>query len=58
MILQNNETTVCELNLDGIDYATEALAGTEKSVKAMNKAIASSSDRPEDWLRPFYQMIV
>jgi len=58
LVLQANEATICELNLDGIDYATEALAGTEKAITNMNKAIASTSDKVSDWLHPFYESIL
>lgn len=58
MVLQNNESTICELNLDGIDYATEALAGTDKATAAMNHAIAKTSDKVADWLHPFYEKVL
>ena len=57
LVLQGNENTICELNLDGIDYATEALAGTSKAITSMNQAIASTSDKVSDWLHPFYEKL-
>ncbi len=58
MILQGDEATICEINLDGIDYAIAALSGKEASINAMNKAIAATSDNPKDWLHTFYEKVV
>ena len=58
MILQDEDYTICEINLDGIDYAIAVLSGKEPAIKIMNEVIAASSEDPSDWLHPFYQKVV
>ena len=55
LIKQGDKSVVGELNLHGFDDELAVLSATARNVEVMEEAIASTSDRPEEWLDLFHQ---
>ena len=53
---QGSHSTVCELNLRGFDDELAILSSTASSVELAERAIAQTSETPDDWMNVFHQM--
>jgi type IV secretion system protein VirB4 len=49
-----HESTICRLNLSGMDYYLNIFGADKIALKVCNEARLERGDRPEDWL-PLYQ---